>query len=76
MVGRYIVSKVIRIGTVGDIINTLIKQFENNNVAEICVTFKGKDGSNYSTWSNNENFYQRLGMAESLKQEMFLSVNE
>lgn len=69
-------SEIIRIGTVGDIINSLIKQFDNNNISEICVSFKGKDGINYSTWSNNENYYQRLGMAESLKQEMFLSVNK
>lgn len=69
-------NDVVRIGMVGDIVNTITRHFDNDNIAEICVTFKGKDGATYRTWSENESFLVRVGMVESLKHYIFTSINK
>lgn len=53
-------AQIIRIGSVGDIVNTLVNHFDNNNIEEICVCFKGKDNNNYGTWSTNGTFLIEL----------------
>jgi len=69
------VGKVVRIGEVGAILDGLDNAFKNGEIEEICVIIKGKD-SVQSMWSERDTFFYRVGMVETMKNDMFRDVNE
>ena len=67
-------GNVVRIGTGGDLIDRLVKHYNNDDLQGVMIISRLKDGTFETSWTDTIGFCERIGLAECLKQNMMIKA--
>lgn len=57
-------------------VNEIKEFFDNKNIEILIYAAKLKDGRIVIKWTGENNYFERIGIAETLKQDMYSTANE
>lgn len=69
-------NNITRIGKAGEIIDYLLKHYNDDQIESLCVCMKLKDGSFHIRWDMDSPFLDRIGMATTLVHDLYAATEK